>query len=337
MKILSNIGLGPMSTEIIDIISDFALENKKNIMLISSRNQIDKNELGIGYVNNFSTKEYSNYVKNKKNNYLHLCRDHSGPLLKDIEKKISFNESLEKTKESLREDIINDFKLLHIDTSMCKKKYKVAEDLISFCDTIASKFKKKIFYEFGTEDHGTKVAIKKFKDDAVFFSDIKNKMFLVGQTGSLIKEIYQVGEFDNEIARNLAKISKKYDLFVKEHNCDYLTNFQIKERREAGINAINVAPELGYLQTKTTIYLADKFNIKRLLFNYKDLVLKSKKWQKWIYSKKINNSNKVYCAGHYHFSSKEYQKLVKEINKNINFKKYLKKVVFFELKKFLQI
>ena len=56
-------------------------------MLISSRNQIDKNELGIGYVNNFSTKEYSNYVKNKKNKYLHLCRDHSGPLLKDIEKK----------------------------------------------------------------------------------------------------------------------------------------------------------------------------------------------------------------------------------------------------------
>ena len=46
--------------------------------------------------------------------------------------------------KNLREDIINDFKLLHIDTSMCKKKYKVAEDLISFCDTIASKFKKNI-------------------------------------------------------------------------------------------------------------------------------------------------------------------------------------------------
>ena len=158
-----------MSTEIIDIISDFALENKKILCLFHQEIKLNKNELGIGYVNNFSTKEYSNYVKNKKNKYLHLCRDHSGPLLKDIEKKISFNESLEKTKESLREDIINDFKLLHIDTSHVKKKYKVAEDLISFCDTIASKFKKKIFYEFGTEDHGTKVAIKKFKDDAVFF------------------------------------------------------------------------------------------------------------------------------------------------------------------------
>ena len=65
-------------------------------MLISSRNQIDKNELGIGYVNNFSTKEYSNYVKNKKNKYLHLCRD-----IRDLfkrYKKISFNESLEKQK-----------------------------------------------------------------------------------------------------------------------------------------------------------------------------------------------------------------------------------------------
>ena len=337
MKILSNIGLGPMSIEVIDIISDFAHVNKKNIMLIASRNQIDKKDLGGGYVNNFSTKEYSKYIKTKKNKYLHLCRDHSGPLLKDQEKQLSFNESLNRTKESLKEDILNDFKILHIDTSMCKNKYSVAENLISFCDSIASKYKKKIFYEFGTEEHGTKVAIKKFKNDAAFFSNIKNKMFLVGQTGSLIKEIYQVGEFDNEIVNSLVKISKKYNLFIKEHNCDYLTNLQIKERKEAGVNAINVAPELGYLQTKTTIYLANKLKIKGNLVKYKNLVLKSKKWQKWIYSKKINDSNKVYCAGHYHFSSREYQKLVEEINSNINFKKYLKKVIFFELKKFLNL
>ena len=73
-----------------------------------------------------------------------------------------------RNKRILREDIINDFKLLHIDTSMCKKIHKVAEDLISFCDTIASKFKK-IFYEFGTEDHGTKVAIKNLKMMQYFF------------------------------------------------------------------------------------------------------------------------------------------------------------------------
>ena len=132
MKILSKLGLGPMSTEIIDIVSDFAKIHKKNIMFIATRNQIDKKEFGGGYVNNFSTEEFSKYIIKKKNKYIHICRDHSGPLLKDNEKKMSFNESLERTKESLQDDIINNFKLLHIDTSMCKKKYETAENLISF-------------------------------------------------------------------------------------------------------------------------------------------------------------------------------------------------------------
>ena len=46
MKILSKLGLGPMSTEIIDIVSDFAKFNKKDIMFIATRNQIDKKEFG---------------------------------------------------------------------------------------------------------------------------------------------------------------------------------------------------------------------------------------------------------------------------------------------------
>ena len=58
-------------------------------------------------------------------------------------------------------------------------------------------------------------------------------------------------------------VSKKYNLFLKEHNCDYLSNLQIQEKK-IGVNAINVAPELGYLQTRTTIYLANKFNIKKV-------------------------------------------------------------------------
>lgn len=325
-----------MSTEIIDIVSDFAKFNKTNIMFIATRNQIDSKEFGGGYVNNFSTEEYSTYIKKKKNNYIHLCRDHSGPLLKDNEKKISFKESLEKTKESLKDDILNDFKLLHIDTSMCKNKYKIAENLITFCESVASKNKKKIFYEFGTEEHGTKVAVKKFENDAAFFSNVKNKMFLVGQTGSLIKEIYQVGEFDNQIVKNLVKLSEKYNLFLKEHNCDYLSSLQIKERKNIGVNAINVAPELGYLQTKSTLYLANKFNIRKSLIDYKKKVLISKKWEKWTYSTKMNNSNKIYCSGHYHFSSKEYKKLIADINKHTNFKKFLKNILFKELKKFLK-
>jgi tagatose-1,6-bisphosphate aldolase non-catalytic subunit AgaZ/GatZ len=336
MKILSKLGLGPMSTEIIDIVSDFAKIHKKNIMFIATRNQIDKKEFGGGYVNNFSTEEFSKYVKKKNNRYIHLCRDHAGPFLKDNEKDIKFEESLEKTKESLESDILNDFKLIHIDTSMCKNKYKIADELISFCNSIASKNKKKIFFEFGTEEHGTKVAVKKFENDAAYFSQIKNRMFLVGQTGSLIKEIYQVGEFENEIAKKLVKLSKKYNVYLKEHNCDYLYEDQIAERKQIGIGAINIAPELGYNQTKTLFFLANKFKIKKNLYNFKKLIIEKKKWKKWVYSENINNSNKILCAGHYHFSSYEYKQLIKDINKYVNFNKFLRESLFKNMEKFLK-
>ena len=68
MKILSKVGLGPMSIEIIDIVSDFAKFHKKNIMFIATRNQIDKKEFGGGYVNNFSTKNTQIILKIRKIN-----------------------------------------------------------------------------------------------------------------------------------------------------------------------------------------------------------------------------------------------------------------------------
>ena len=52
---------------------------------------------------------------------------------------------------------------------MCKNKYRTADELISFCNSVASENKKK-FFEFGTEEHGIKVAIKKFENDAAYFS-----------------------------------------------------------------------------------------------------------------------------------------------------------------------
>ena len=71
-----------MSTNVIDSICDYASKNNKKIMLIASRNQIECEDLGGGYVNNFTTQEYSKYVKKRdiKKNVI-MCRDHTGPFL----------------------------------------------------------------------------------------------------------------------------------------------------------------------------------------------------------------------------------------------------------------
>ena len=75
-----------MSIDLINCISLYAKKNKKYIFLIATRNQIDAKKFGGGYVNNFSTEEYSNYIASFKNKYLILCRDHCGPFIKDKEK-----------------------------------------------------------------------------------------------------------------------------------------------------------------------------------------------------------------------------------------------------------
>ena len=146
------LGLGPMSVEVINSLDYFSKKYKKKIMLICSRNQIESEKLGGGYVNNFSTSEFANYVKKKKNNLLIMSRDHCGPFKRDgvIKNKKNLKKEVDNCKISLLDDIINDFKILHIDTSECgNQKYEIAHELINFCNDNAKKYKKKRFFEFG--------------------------------------------------------------------------------------------------------------------------------------------------------------------------------------------
>ena len=282
------LGIGPMSKEIINSLDYFSKKKNKKIMLICSRNQVDSKKLGGGYVNKFSTRSFSKFIKSKKNNKLIMCRDHSGPYKKDGQKKDIFKE-VENTKISLLEDIINNFQILHIDTSECgKAKYEIAQELMNFCNISAEKYKKKIFFEFGCEDHGVLTSLKKFKEDINFFKNYSNKQYIVCQTGSLVKSVFQVGQFDVDTVKAMSKIAKENGIFLKEHNCDYLNNDEIILRRKNGINAINIAPEFGVLQTRLTYYLSKQLGLDRDIEKFKKIVLNRKKWKKWLYNNENN-------------------------------------------------
>ena len=60
------LGVGPMSLNVIDSSIELADFYKVPIMLIASRRQIDSRIYGGGYVNNWSTSQYSKYVKKSK-------------------------------------------------------------------------------------------------------------------------------------------------------------------------------------------------------------------------------------------------------------------------------
>ena len=60
-ELIRKIGIGPMSSEVIEAVYRYSATNNKELMLIASKNQIDYKS---GYVNNWSTKDYSKFLKN---------------------------------------------------------------------------------------------------------------------------------------------------------------------------------------------------------------------------------------------------------------------------------
>ena len=133
-KIKSKLGLGPMSSEIIEAVFKNSQENKNQLMLIASKNQID---YGGGYVNNWTTKEYSQFLSSMKEKYpksdVKTCRDHCGP---GFNKNFSLGDSY----KTMEEDIKQGFDLIHIDFCKFKgdleEKLKESKKAIEFCSKL---------------------------------------------------------------------------------------------------------------------------------------------------------------------------------------------------------
>src|SRR5258708_4415211 len=98
--------------------------------------------------------------------------------------------------------------MLHIDTSAnpawlaMEASLKRAFELLTFCDEKARQYGTKLMYEIGTEDaDGGIVEPDKFEHflaRIVQFCEekkIPKPRFIVGRTGSHVREMYQVGAF----------------------------------------------------------------------------------------------------------------------------------------------
>ena len=86
---------GPMSKNCIDATIELSKQFNIPQILVASRRQIDSEEFGGGYVENWTTKEFAQYVKNQNVSNVFLARDHGGPYQNIIEKKIKYSRSNE--------------------------------------------------------------------------------------------------------------------------------------------------------------------------------------------------------------------------------------------------
>jgi len=175
-----------------------------------------------------------------------------------------------------------------------------------------------IAIEIGTDENlGVKYSfntLKEIENEVKFFKSFFIPEFFVVQTGSLVKEIKQVGSFNRNFIKECSNIIQTSNIKLKEHNADYLSNQEIKKRKYI-VDALNIAPQLGVIQTSLILNKCLLYGIR--FDDFANVVYKGNKWEKWLYQN--DKSNKHLCvqiAGHYHFVSDEYKKIIEQINKH---------------------
>lgn len=295
----SKVFIGPMTKNVVDAVMEFADEQEQYIGLIPSRRQV---EFSGGYVNNWTTKDFSEYVRSKSNNVV-IKRDHSGPGQGQLD---------DDGYQSLSEDC-KYLDLIHIDPW---KKYpafnlglKETVKMIEHCYDLNPNIR----YEVGTEE-----AIRRFEPyeldelvtklahrlDAAAFAQIK---YLVIQSGTSLKGNIQTGDYDSGRLLAMIAVAKKHGLISKEHNGDYIPASIIKEKFALGLDCINIAPEFGLIETQA--YLDQMEEGGDDFLKFWQICYDSKKWEKWVDSSFDPITSKlelIKICGHYVLSTSEF-------------------------------
>ena len=264
------LGIGPMSKNCVQATLELSKEDDYPVMFIASRNQVDADELGGGYVNGWNQFTFAQAVKEVADeiaydNQYYLCRDHGGPWQRDKERNdhLAVDEAMKLGKLSYKTDIEAGFDLLMIDPT--KDPFEIGKvipldtvidrtvELIDYCEKVRKEAGlPEIGYEVGTEEtNGGLTSTEKYE---TFITRLEVELtkrglpmptFIVGQTGTLTRKTEQVGTFNFKNAYDLAQMAKKYGVGLKEHNGDYLDDVTLLEHIPSEITATNVAPQYG--------------------------------------------------------------------------------------------
>jgi tagatose-1,6-bisphosphate aldolase non-catalytic subunit AgaZ/GatZ len=350
-----------MSVNCVDAAIDLSNEHEVPILLIASRRQIDAEEFGGGYVNNWTTEEFARYVidRDKKGKIL-LARDHGGPWqnTKEKDENLSLRRAMESAKASYRADLEAGFQILHIDPSVDIHGYPDIDEVLDrifelyeFCWSQAQELRQEVIFEIGTEEQSgstnsqeeldyTLNAIQKFCKKY----QLPQPSFVVIQCGTRVMETRNVGSFDSPVRvaeelpaeiqlPKMIEICNRYGILMKEHNTDYLSDEALQWHPRLGIHAANVAPEFGVTESRALVAVLEENGLSELSERFLQLAYDSNKWNKWMLpNTQATDRDRSIIAGHYIFSTSECTALKDEArrtlaSKGIDIEKHLQRKV----------
>ena len=297
--------LGPMSANLVQSVIDISDEYEP-IGLIPSRRQI---EWDGGYVNNWKTKEFVDLLRNH-NKTITLQRDHGGPMqgAQPDDGLISF-----------QNDCASGFDIIHVDPWKTVDNIEDATSKTIEGIRLINSFNDAVLYEIGTEQaifpysaEEMDYFASKVLEGVKHLSD--KIIYLVVQTGTKISSNKNTGNYSPRKMIEMVKVCNKKGLLSKEHNGDYLSDFEITDRFKNGLDSINIAPEMGY--NESVLLMKLMANKPKLIDEWYKICIKSEKWKKWVADEReAEDVTKIISiTGHYTFSHPDFQKIKKALN-----------------------
>jgi len=281
-----------------------AKEANAPVLFAATLNQVDRD----GGYTGWTPKAFVDFVqeyarKIQLDTQVLPCLDHGGPWLKDkhVQERLSFQESMEEVKKSIKACIDAGYVLLHIDTTVditlprgkALPVDTVVERTIELMDFseayIAEKGYTPISYEVGTEEvHGGLTTEERFQQFLTYLDKRLEEVglkhawpcFVVGDVGTDL----HTTTFNPEVARRLTAYVRSYGALIKGHYTDYVTNPE--DYPLAGMGGANVGPEFTEEEYKA---LMDLVKLERKLGKdsgfvdaLQEAVIQSGRWKKWL-------------------------------------------------------
>jgi len=288
--------VGPMSKTVVDACIEFSNASGTPIGLIPSRRQVDWDR---GYVNGWTTKTLAEYVR-PRGRHVVLERDHGGAAQGD-------------TSDDGMESFAHDaaaFDIIHVDPfKACKTLDSAAEYTADVINRFADR--SQCDFEIGTEEALFPMAIA---DARKFFEAVRLKTgrnfervrYLVVQFGTKLLGARNTGCFDRDRAAGMVAVCREFGKLSKEHNGDYLSAEGVRERRQLGLDAINIAPEMGGIESECILDAIEAAGDDRQRDEFLECCLETGRWKKWFppdFDPRHNPTEVLRACGHYCFST----------------------------------
>jgi hypothetical protein len=182
----------------------------------------------------------------------------------------------------------------------------------------------RIKFEVGTEESIRRFTFCELSDMMHILSDkLSDEVFsqikyLVIQSGTSLNGNNQTGTYNSDRLLEMIRVCKQFNVLSKEHNGDYIPTTLIKEKFHLGLDAINIAPEFGLIETQTYI---DEIRDTKILDKFWKICHDSKRWVKWVnddFDPIYNKKDLIKICGHYVLSNTEFITEIKSLFPDID-------------------